>query len=298
MQFTENKTTVKIGQCRATCLAKTRHFETQPTIITWELMYPRYIHAELMTYRVFSRNAASSRATPIRVTLNEVRENPAFFSHVGAERPGMVAGCDLDGTELEQFRADWMELGGIVADKVEAMSKRYGIHNQVLNRALEPWLFIRTIVTTTDTENFYRQRIAPDAQPEMRDLATCMNISAKRAVESNSRLHMPYFSESEALKLGLSLEQLIVRNIAAAARVCIMRHDGKTPTLEQDYALVRRLAREGHMTPFEHVAYAFGGRRRCANLKGWKSVRNAMETCANDWVSETILNVVRGKKDD
>ena len=118
MQFTENHTTVKIGQCRATCLAKTRHFATQPQIITWELMYPRYIHAELMTYRVFSRNAASSRATPIRVTLNEVRENPAFFSHVGAERPGMVAGCDLDGTELEQFRADWVELGGIVADRV------------------------------------------------------------------------------------------------------------------------------------------------------------------------------------
>ena len=180
----------------------------------------------------------------------------------------------------------------MVADRVEAMSKRYGIHKQVLNRALEPWLFIRTIVTTTDTENFYRQRIAPDAQPEMRDLATCMNISAKRAVESNSRLHMPYFAESEALKLGLSLEQLIVRNIAAAARVCIMRHDGKSPTLEQDYALVRRLAKEGHMTPFEHVAYAVDG-SRCANLKGWKSVRNAMETGASDWMTETIMNVVK-----
>ena len=298
MQFTENKTTVKIGQCRATCLAKTRHFATQPQIITWELAYPRFIHAELMTHRVFSRNAASSRATPLRVTLNEVRENPAFFSHVGAERPGMVAGCDLDGTELEQFRADWMELGSMVADRVEAMSKRFGIHKQVLNRALEPWLYIRTIVTTTDVENFYRLRIAPDAQPEMRDLATCMNISSKRATESNSRLHMPYFAEGEALKLGLTLEQLIVRNIAAAARVCILRHDGKQPTLEQDYALVRRLAREGHMTPFEHVAYAFGGKRRCANLKGWKSIRNALETCANDWVTETMMNVVRGKTDD
>jgi thymidylate synthase ThyX len=31
-------------------------------IITWELEYPRFIHAEFMTHRLFSRNAASSRA--------------------------------------------------------------------------------------------------------------------------------------------------------------------------------------------------------------------------------------------
>lgn len=40
-------------------------------ISTFELTYPRYIHAEVMTHRVFNRNASSSRTqlTCIRYPL-------------------------------------------------------------------------------------------------------------------------------------------------------------------------------------------------------------------------------------
>lgn len=38
-------------------------------VTTFELEYPRYIHAQLLTHRVFSRNSASSRAIPIEKTL-------------------------------------------------------------------------------------------------------------------------------------------------------------------------------------------------------------------------------------
>ena len=34
-------------------------------IHTLRLVYPRFIHSEFMTHRLFSRNAASSRAIPI-----------------------------------------------------------------------------------------------------------------------------------------------------------------------------------------------------------------------------------------
>ena len=34
-------------------------------IMTMELQYPRFIHSEFMTHRMFSRNASSSRAIPI-----------------------------------------------------------------------------------------------------------------------------------------------------------------------------------------------------------------------------------------
>jgi len=34
-------------------------------ITTFELEYPRFIHAELLTHRQFSRNSASSRAIPV-----------------------------------------------------------------------------------------------------------------------------------------------------------------------------------------------------------------------------------------
>lgn len=47
------------------------------TLSTLLLRYPRFIHAELMTHRVFSRNAASSRAIPIKKLIADVEDNPA-----------------------------------------------------------------------------------------------------------------------------------------------------------------------------------------------------------------------------
>ena len=67
MYFTENSTTRQVGQAKATVLAYSCHERGDAPIITWELMYPRYIHSELMTHRMFSRNASSSRATPTHV---------------------------------------------------------------------------------------------------------------------------------------------------------------------------------------------------------------------------------------
>lgn len=34
-------------------------------LTTFQLKYPRFIHSEFMTHRVFSRNASSSRAIPV-----------------------------------------------------------------------------------------------------------------------------------------------------------------------------------------------------------------------------------------
>ena len=83
IHHTVNETTVQVGQAIATVicdsLATTR-------ITTLELVYPRYIHSEFMTHRVFSRNASSSRATPLSVTLEEVENNPAFFDYVGKNK--------------------------------------------------------------------------------------------------------------------------------------------------------------------------------------------------------------------
>lgn len=285
MQFTENKTTTTHGQCRATCLARTVAPSSGHEIMTWELMYPRYIHAELMTHRAFSRNAASSRATPLRVTLEEVRSHPAFFSYVGANRPGMVAGEELTGVELEQFHAEWNYLAEYVAGRVEGMSERYGIHKQTLNRALEPWLFIRTIVTATDVDNFFRLRLAKDAQPEMQELACCMSESMTKAEAKSSDFHFPYFDESTTPRA-----ELVIRNVAAAARVCVMQHDGKPSTFEQDADLVRRLLDGWHLTPFEHFAIAGSHGVRYANLTGWISMRFSIEDAdlKNPFIAELL----------
>ena len=40
------------------------------------LTYPRFIHSELMTHRIFSRNSASSRAIPFKRALKMIEEDP------------------------------------------------------------------------------------------------------------------------------------------------------------------------------------------------------------------------------
>ena len=60
-------------------------------ITTFELEYHRFIHSELMTHRLFSRNAMSSRAVPVNKMIEQVRNNPATPIHWGKNQSGMQA---------------------------------------------------------------------------------------------------------------------------------------------------------------------------------------------------------------
>ena len=46
-------------------------------ITTFVCTYPRFIHSEVMTHRAFSRNAASSRAIPVKKMIEAIGTNPA-----------------------------------------------------------------------------------------------------------------------------------------------------------------------------------------------------------------------------
>jgi thymidylate synthase ThyX len=70
--------------------------EWLPTqITTMELEYPRIIHSEFMTHRMFSRNAASSRAIPFYKMKEQLEARPVRF---GQANKGMQdKGEDYDG---------------------------------------------------------------------------------------------------------------------------------------------------------------------------------------------------------
>lgn len=277
LTHTENATTTQIGSCIATCLGCTAE-KWGTDIVTWELVYPRYIHSELMTYRTFSRNASSSRATPLSLTIDEVRHDPVFFDYVGKNQRGMTAGEELSPKELKEFYDDWVKLGSSVAAEVERMAEKYGIHKQTLNRALEPWLRIRTLVTTTEYEHFFSQRLAADAQPEMQSLATAMYKSMQAADIRDGTIHMPYSDQFDEATVGANM----VRCVAACARVCVGKNNGqRKTTLEEDARFVADLWRKDHRSPFEHIAYAQTGKwEDTRNFSGWVSLR-AMLECAD-----------------
>lgn len=272
---TTNETTTAIGQCTATMIRGTRLLPTHlPMIRTWELVYPRYIHSELMTHRVFSRNASSSRATPTSVLIDEVRKNPVFFDSVGANKRGMQAGEEVSDEIRDEFKKEWAQLGRFVAMYVEMWNKKYGIHKQVANRALEPWLPIRTLVTATDLGNFYSLRLAPDAQPEMQSLAMAMKLSERETDWHTMSVHIPYMEYFE----GTRAEQA-VRSVAACARVSVLRNNGRETTYEEDLEFVEGLWKNGHLSPFEHLAVrqTDGEVLRCNLNEPWVNIRTLME---------------------
>lgn len=231
-------------------------------VILWTLAltYPRFIHAELMTHRVFSRNASSSRAIPIFKSIMAVLRNSASPVSWGSNQPGMQAGKELTGIRRGIVKAAW-NAAKYAAVGCAYVAMKAGAHKQVVNRILEPWSHITVLVTTSDWKNWDSLRDHPDADPTIRKLAVQIKLARLAALAGNKvrdlkpgDWHLPYVTEDELLKYGLV--NCIKMSVARCARVSYLTHDKADPTWEKDVALYNRLAHHDpmHASPLEHQA--------------------------------------------
>lgn len=249
-------------------------------ITTMQLRYWRAIHAEFMTHRVFSRNASSSRAIPVKKVLSQVWNDPAGPIHWGANQPGMQARQQLTGWRLEGAKKAWKKAGRIMCVAAWVMMK-FGGHKQWVNRILEPWQYISVVVTATDWDNFWALRDHEDAQPEIRELAQVMRKAYDEAKVQNLKYggwHIPYDLDDETWAGNGTLNARLEHSVACCARTSYNNHDGTVTTASQDLKLHNDLknAEPPHMSPFEHQAMAMYG-DRYANLRRFKSYRHFLE---------------------
>lgn len=249
-------------------------------ITTMALAYPRFIHAEFMTHRTFSRGASSSRAIPVKRMLSEVWNHPATPIHWGANQAGMQARAELSGIRKSVAASLWKWVGRAVCVPVWLMSK-LGLHKQVANRLLEPWQHIHVVVTSTDWDNFYNLRCHPDAQPEIQELAhamRCAQISSTPRSLQVGEWHLPYVSATD--RTTVPIEYQIKISVARCCRVSYMNHGGKLSTKGEDIILYNRLvdANPPHMSPLEHQAQCAPDEWRYANFSGWISHRFHIES--------------------
>lgn len=126
-------------------------------ITTFKLTYPRIVHAELMTHRLFSRNAASSRAIPVRKMIESVRNNMFTPLAIQKAHKGMQGTDYFEGVELEQAKQLWVESAELAIQQAEKM-ERFGISKQLVNRVVEPYQYYQVLVTATEWENFFELR--------------------------------------------------------------------------------------------------------------------------------------------
>lgn len=253
-------------------------------LTTFELRYPRFIHAEFMTHRVFSRNASSSRAIPVEKMLKNIRNEPAMPIHWGQNQAGMQADNEI--ANPEESKALWMEAAQQACDMAERMLA-LNLHKQVVNRITEPFAHIQVLVTATEWENFFILRDHKDAQPEIRELAIQMKIVMDASTPTpltTGGWHLPFVREDEK---HLPIETLLKVSTARCARVSYLTHDGQNPTIEKDIALYDRLitSRPIHASPTEHQAtpkdsiqcHTYSG-----NFRGWTQHRKLIEAGFNE----------------
>ena len=255
-------------------------------LTTLQLCYPRFIHAEFMTHRVFSRNASSSRAIPVAKMIEQVRNDPAMPIHWGKNQAGMQANEELAPMAQEGARQLWMQAARDAASVAQVMAD-VGLHKQVANRILEPYQYMHVIVTATEWENFFELRNHPDAQPEIHALAKVMHfaLAESRPVQRQENdWHLPYVTRAERVAFNNDLDLLLKLSAARCARVSYLTHDGQTPSVEKDVALYDRLvgSKPLHASPIEHQATPLPEADMWSgNFRGWlqnrKIVENAIE---------------------
>jgi len=143
-------------------------------ITTFVLTYPRIIHAEVMTHRLFSRNSASSRAIPFAKMIEEVTTDPFIPIAWQKDHKGMQGTQYItDSVEVKNCIETWLigrddaincaeTLHGDTAifDETPDPYKplEMGVTKQICNRVLEPFLWHTVLVTATEYDNFFELR--------------------------------------------------------------------------------------------------------------------------------------------
>lgn len=251
-------------------------------LTTFELEYPRFIHAEFMTHRLFSRNAASSRAIPVKKAIELIVADTARPIHWGKNQPGMSAKeeCKEDLRNVLEIGNDspWPVLTPSsgwdqARDNAIYIAEKFneaGYHKQIVNRILEPFTHIKVVCTATEYDNFFYLRCHPDAQPEIQELANQMYAAYTESTPvqlKNGEWHVPYYEDGvwqptgyvrigefdvqDLDKHNRTLSEALAISSSCCAQVSYRRLDD---SLEKAQDIFNRLvdSKPVHASPFEH----------------------------------------------
>lgn len=251
---------------------------TGTKICTLLLEYPRAIHSQLMTHRVFSRNSSSTRAVPISKSIEQIKKNPAKYIWT-SNASGMQGPIIDDPMLFQHIEKKYRAFMKQTFSFVESLNASFGangcnVHKQNAGRFLEPFQNIRVCLTSTEWENWDWLRVDVEAQPEIEALAIKMKevretgyymplYQGEYHVPFVNRVRNPnneidYFIEND---LGgyenLTLEQAIAISQSCCAQTSYRVLDA---SLDKAEKIIEKLfnGRKVHASPTEHQATPIG----------------------------------------
>ncbi len=265
-------------------------------LTTMEVKMHRFVLAEFNTHRVFSRNSASSRAIPMSKIIKRVEEDTAWPVEWGKNQSGMQASKEtLTLEELGLCENTWEIARDFIVGQVRKL-EMIGLHKQLSNRLLEPWMFTTVIVSSTEWDGFFWQRCSELAQPEIQVPAYDMQYEYYTNVPKHLKMgewHLPYIQDEdvEAAKgfwnsknpasayFESYKEHLKKVSVARCARVSYLTHDGKRD-IQKDIEMFLKLVKADpmHASPLEHVATPLvSSESKSGNFFGWEQLRERYE---------------------
>ena len=236
-------------------------------LTTLELEYPRFIHAEVMTHRMLSKNAASSRAIPVGKMIEHIKEHTAMPVFWGKNQPGMQAKEEV--TNIRESKIAWQIARNDAIASAINLHDRRGLHKQISNRVTEAFQMMKIVISGTEWANLLWLRDHEDAQPEFAELAGLIT----KALAASSplpmypgELHVPYV-DRPLTRSGpitytvrgeeISRQDALIVSASCCAQVSYRKSDD---SLEKAKQLCERLLGSSggpvHASPFEHQAWA------------------------------------------
>ena len=235
-------------------------------LVTLELRYWRAIHAQVLMHRMFARNVASNRARPTTRLIDELPDMVPEW-RLAAEHGMQPSSARVPADVAERATLVWR-----LARSYMIASARWlddlGVAKELINRLLEPFQVITTVMTGTVTwwKHFLSLRCHTDAQLEIRNLATKIEPVIERIhhVAKVRPVHLPYIHPDEYARCQPAIEEgdlptmirLMKISAARCARVSYTPFDKDKADVEKDLALYDKLvgAVPPHASPFEHAA--------------------------------------------
>jgi hypothetical protein len=257
-------------------------------LTTVEATYCRIIHSEVLTHRMLSRSSASSRAIPVTKLIGRVVEDPFIPEHIGKNQKGMQASEQISEEARKEAVEVWLEARDNAVMNARHMME-LGVHKQVVNRIIEPWMWITVIISATEWDNFFALRCHEAAEPHFQKIAGMIREARDASVPrllGTGQWHLPLvhtedihplmseFDGAQGRRAAVTLgtidgerpilngpdalwfyDRLVRISVGRCARVSYLTHDGKRDPSEDvrlhDDLMTKRPL---HASPAEHVA--------------------------------------------
>lgn len=232
-------------------------------LTSFELEYPRFIHAEVMTHRMLSKNAASSRAIPVEKMIQHIKEHTAWPVFWGKNQPGMQAKEEVE--NVREAKIAWRIARDDAIESAVNLHDRKGLHKQISNRVTEAFQMMKIVISGTEWDNLLWLRDHEDAQPEFAELAKLINAALEESIPLGLRvgeLHVPYISRAIndstityfTGSKELSRNAALIVSASCCAQVSYRKTDDDLEKAKQVYNRLISGSRI-HASPFEHQAW-------------------------------------------